>query len=101
VEGDPFSREGGSPSPIGSAEEISGDGPLPSQGHADFATAAQKLAGLVPATTGWTPDQFWKATPAELAAIFAVFAGNDAGHHAAVPLDSAQLERLKEIYPDG
>jgi len=59
------------------------------------------LAGLVPATTGWTPDQFWRATPAELAAIFAVFAEIDAGQQAAVPLDSAQLEKLKEIYPDG
>jgi len=34
-------------------------------------------------------------------AIFAVFAESDAGHHDVLPLESAQLEKLKEIYPDG
>jgi hypothetical protein len=61
--------------------------------------AALKLAGLVPAITGWTPDQFWKATPAELAAIFAALAENDAGHQ--TPLNSAQFEKLKERLSDG
>jgi len=55
------------------------------------------LAGLVPATTGWTPDQFWHATPAELATIFAVLAGNDVVR----PVDAKQLEILKESFPDG
>jgi hypothetical protein len=34
-----------------------------------FADAAARLAGLVPRLLGWSPDAFWNATPAELAAI--------------------------------
>lgn len=34
-----------------------------------FGEAAQKLAGLVPRVLGWRPQEFWDATPAELAAI--------------------------------
>lgn len=30
---------------------------------------AARLAGAVPRLLGWTPDAFWNATPAELAAI--------------------------------
>ena len=109
-----FSREGGSPSPAASADAPSRDGPLdfgklprsfrrlrPAQGHCHFAGVAGNLAGLLPATLGWTADQFWKATPAELAAIFAAFSGSDADHQPAVPLGIEQLEQLKEIFPDG
>ena len=112
--GELSSREGGSPSPAGLAEEISGDGPLdfgklprssrrlrPAQGHGNFASGARKLAGLVPAVTAWTPEQFWRATPAELAAIFAVFSEHAPGHFGQVPLGIEQLEQLKEIFPDG
>ena len=35
-----------------------------------FAAAALRLAGIVPRVLGWRPDDFWNATPAELAAIF-------------------------------
>lgn len=34
-----------------------------------FGEAAQNLAGLVPRVLGWRPQEFWDATPAELAAI--------------------------------
>jgi hypothetical protein len=37
-----------------------------------FAAVAVRLAGLVPRALGWRADDFWNATPAELAAIFAV-----------------------------
>jgi len=37
-----------------------------------FAAAAGRLAGIIPRTLGWRPQAFWDATPAELAAIFAV-----------------------------
>ncbi len=36
-----------------------------------FAASAQRLAGQVPRLLGWRPSEFWAATPAELAAIFA------------------------------
>jgi len=36
-----------------------------------FSASALRLAGLVPRVLGWRPGDFWSATPAELAAIFA------------------------------
>ncbi|WP_347302746.1 phage tail assembly chaperone [Croceibacterium sp. TMG7-5b_MA50] len=36
-----------------------------------FTAVAARLAGLVPAVLGWRPDEFWTATPAEVAAILA------------------------------
>ena len=109
-----FSREGGSPSPAASADAPSRDGPLdfgklprsfrrlrPAQGHRYFARIAANLAGLLTVTLGWTPDQFWTSTPAELDAIFAVFSDHAPGHLGQVPLGIEQLEQLKEIFPDG
>ncbi|MDP3676246.1 MAG: phage tail assembly chaperone [Novosphingobium sp.] len=37
-----------------------------------FAESAQELAGQTALLLGWRPADFWAATPAELAAIFAV-----------------------------
>lgn len=34
-----------------------------------FGEAAARLAGQAALLVGWTPDTFWTATPAELAAI--------------------------------
>jgi hypothetical protein len=39
---------------------------------ASFAAAARLLAGQTALLLGWRPHEFWAATPAELAAIFAV-----------------------------
>jgi hypothetical protein len=36
-----------------------------------FAAGAARLAGVTPRLLGWRPDDFWNATPAELATIFA------------------------------
>lgn len=36
-----------------------------------FAAAARTLAGQTALLLGWRPPEFWAATPAELAAIFA------------------------------
>jgi len=58
-----------------------------------FARSAARLAGIAGALLGWRPNEFWEATPAELAAILAP---------AAAPCASADdLERLKEMFPDG
>jgi uncharacterized phage protein (TIGR02216 family) len=61
-----------------------------------FSEAACRLAGLAGALLGWRPDEFWNATPAELAAVLAAMTGD-------VPAaaDSADLARLKEMFPDG
>jgi uncharacterized phage protein (TIGR02216 family) len=40
-----------------------------------FAECAARLAGLAGALLGWRPDEFWRATPAELAAVLEVLAG--------------------------
>lgn len=63
-----------------------------------FGAAAVRLAGMAGATLGWTPDVFWRATPAELAAVVAAIAGDTDPVN---PPDAALLARLKEAFPDG
>jgi hypothetical protein len=61
-----------------------------------FSDAAARLAGIAGALLGWRPDEFWEATPAELAAVLRAIAGEDA-----TPASAADLARLKEMFPDG
>jgi uncharacterized phage protein (TIGR02216 family) len=61
-----------------------------------FSEAAARLAGLAGALLGWRPDEFWRATPAELAAVLAALTGSEAA-----PLSRAELARLEERFPDG
>jgi uncharacterized phage protein (TIGR02216 family) len=61
-----------------------------------FSEAAGRLAGLAGALLGWRPDEFWRATPAELAAVLAAMAGGGAA-----PVTADELARLKERFPDG
>lgn len=58
-----------------------------------FAEQARRLAGLAGVLFGWRPDEFWKATPAELAALLDAVAGE-----ANARVDVA---RLMEMFPDG
>lgn len=37
----------------------------------DFGRAARRLCALAARLLGWRPDEFWSATPAELAAVLA------------------------------
>ncbi|WP_375397135.1 phage tail assembly chaperone [uncultured Sphingomonas sp.] len=46
---------------------------------------------------GWPPETFWNATPAELAAVVAVLAGDVPGD----PPDAGLIARLMEAFPDG
>ncbi len=62
---------------------------------AEFAAAAARLAGLAGALLGWRPDEFWRATPAELAAVLHALGGEGA---AAGPVD---LDALMRMFPDG
>jgi uncharacterized phage protein (TIGR02216 family) len=43
-----------------------------------FGAGAVQLAGLTGRLLGWRPDEFWRATPAELAAILSPAADNPA-----------------------
>ena len=63
--------------------------------EARFADGAARLAGLAGALLGWRPDEFWKATPAELRLVL------DAMLPPAEPgASGADLERLKQLFPD-
>ena len=62
-----------------------------------FAEAAGRLAGAAGVMFGWAPEQFWRATPAELVALIDALKG-EAGADA---VDAATLARLKEQFPDG
>lgn len=72
---------------------LSGD---PALVHARFGAAAARLAGLAGAWLGWRPDEFWRATPAELAAVLGALAPE-----AEAPASEGDLARLKEMFPDG
>ena len=61
-----------------------------------FADAARRLAGLAGVAFGWSPDRFWRATPAELAALVTTAAGD-----AVDPPTSDLIARLQEQFPDG
>lgn len=60
-----------------------------------FADAAARLAGLAGALLGWRPDEFWRATPAELASVIGALTTN-----AELAGDQSLLSRLKEQFPD-
>jgi uncharacterized phage protein (TIGR02216 family) len=61
-----------------------------------FSEAAARLAGFAGALLGWRPDEFWKSTPAELAAVLSALAGEEQA------LSSrADFAKLMEMFPDG
>jgi len=62
-----------------------------------FAEEAGRLAGMAGAVLGWSPDRFWRATPAELHSVVTAMAGQVDE----APSTSATLARLREMYPDG
>ena len=51
------------------------------------------LAGLASRVLGWRPDEFWRATPAEMAAAFR--------DDFVEPVAADELQRLREQFPDG
>ncbi|HWJ71214.1 MAG TPA: phage tail assembly chaperone [Sphingobium sp.] len=64
-----------------------------------FADCARRLAGQAGLLLGWRPEEYWAATPEELATGLAPL--HD-GPGADVPaMDRALIARLKEIHPDG
>lgn len=61
-----------------------------------FEQKAAKLAGTAGLLLGWRPEEFWRATPAELAAVLGAMA--PAAEDSA---SSSDLDRLMEMFPDG
>ncbi len=59
-----------------------------------FTEGAARLAGLAGALVGWRPDEFWRATPAELEAVLAALSGGGEGGAA----DAGDLARLREMF---
>ncbi|HVI99068.1 MAG TPA: phage tail assembly chaperone [Sphingomonas sp.] len=53
------------------------------------------MAGAV---LGWAPDEFWRATPAELETVVRALCGDTDGN---APPDRATIARLMEAFPDG
>lgn len=69
-----------------------------------FAQGATRLAGFAGVVLGWAPDTFWRATPAELAAVVAVLRGGGGGGGGGggiTPPDGATIARMQEAFPDG
>jgi uncharacterized phage protein (TIGR02216 family) len=63
-----------------------------------FADCATRLAGQAGLLLGWRPDDFWRATPDELATALAALAPLSVPGAA---LDRQTLTRLQEMHPDG
>jgi len=66
---------------------------------ARFADGARRLAGQTGLLLGWRPEDFWAATPEELASALAPL-GEAMGVEAPA-VDRALIARLKEMHPDG
>ncbi|WP_066520144.1 phage tail assembly chaperone [Sphingobium cloacae] len=62
-----------------------------------FAGRAARLAGIAGWLLGWQPDEFWRATPAELAAVLKAARGEDGPE---TGVDGRDLERLLAMMPD-
>jgi len=65
---------------------------------AAFAPGAVRLAGVMARVAGWTPDQFWAATPADAAMVLAAWGDDDGG---AAPVGRDALAAMMETFPDG
>ena len=64
--------------------------------NAAFGPGAVRLAGLMARLAGWCPEQFWRATPADVAAVLAGWR-----EEACDGVDGAVLAAMMERFPDG
>lgn len=62
-----------------------------------FGPAALTLAGVAARVLGWRPDDFWAATPADVAAVLAAWRDGDDG----AGVDRTGLAAMMEQFPDG
>ncbi len=63
----------------------------------NFTDVAARLAGMAGAVLGWSPDQFWRATPAELGAVLTALAGDAPPP----PPTRDQMAQMMKAFPDG
>ena len=66
-----------------------------------FSALTLRLAGLAGWHLGWSAQQFWSATPAEMEAVVRAMLGTDGDGAADAPPDRDEIARLMELYPDG
>lgn len=66
-----------------------------------FSDGAARLAGLAGALLGWSPDQFWRATPAELGAALNALAGDAPPCPPQPPPSRDHIAQMMEAFPDG
>ena len=59
-----------------------------------FSPGVASLAALAAQALGWSPEAFWNATPAELAAALGPTSPTGDG------VDRAEIDSLMEQYPD-
>ena len=64
---------------------------MSAKAEVSFGEAAARLSGQTALLIGWTPDTFWSATPAELAAIVMAAAPPPAGG-----IDQATITAMME-----
>jgi hypothetical protein len=62
-----------------------------------FSDGAGRLAGVAGWLLGWRPDEFWRATPTELAAVLRAARGDEAEVEG---VDGGELARLMGVMPD-
>ena len=60
----------------------------------NFGEAAARLSGAASLLLGWRPNEFWEATPAEMALAINFSDG------AAPPPDPETIEALRRRFPD-
>jgi Phage tail assembly chaperone protein, TAC len=61
-----------------------------------FAKNATALSGQTSLLLGWRPDEFWSATPAELACVLMAMTPE-----ITAPPSPIDIAKLKEAFPDG
>lgn len=62
----------------------------------EFAPDAVRLLGLMARVAGWSPDDFWQSTPADVAAVLRGWVEDDG----VTPLDRSALAAMMELFPD-
>ena len=67
---------------------------VPGDDH--FSAKVLTLSGQSALLLGWRPDDFWNATPAELATVLQAFR-----HSIEAGADGDVLKTLMELFPDG
>ena len=59
-----------------------------------FGESAERLCGLAATLLGWRPNEFWEATPAELASALRTSA------EGAEPPEPGTIDALRRRFPD-